>query len=60
MFIEAKQYPYIKWEGNPDKKPDNYYNFTEVLVPGNSYLKSLGGDYDGQKADLFLRKISKI
>jgi hypothetical protein len=42
-----KNYPYVKFEGDPKPKPNTYYNFLNVLMSGNIYLKALGGDYDG-------------
>lgn len=40
-------YPYVKFDEdpNPGKGPD--YNFINVLIPGNIYIKAMGGDYDG-------------
>jgi hypothetical protein len=42
-----ENYPYIKFEGDPSPSPKNYYNFINVYIPGNVYLKAIGGDYDG-------------
>lgn len=46
-YFTAVEYPYIKWDGNPNPKPESYYNFIEVFVPGNAYLAATGADYDG-------------
>lgn len=40
-------YPYVKFEGDPNPKPNTYYEFINVFVSGNIYLKAMGGDYDG-------------
>jgi DNA-directed RNA polymerase beta' subunit len=42
-----KQYPCIKFDGDPKPSPKTHYGFYNVLIPGNIYLKALGGDYDG-------------
>jgi DNA-directed RNA polymerase beta' subunit len=42
-----KDYPYVKFEGDPKPAPSTYYSFLNVFMPGNVYLKALGGDYDG-------------
>jgi hypothetical protein len=41
------EYPYVKFDEdpNPGKGPD--YNFINVLIPGNIYINAMGGDYDG-------------
>jgi hypothetical protein len=46
-LLEFENYPMIKFEGDskPGKKTD--YGFINVFVPGNIYLKAIGGDYDG-------------
>ena len=42
-----KEYPTVKFEGDPKPSPKTHYGFYNVLIPGNIYLKALGGDYDG-------------
>lgn len=42
-----KDYPFIKTENEPEKYPNSYYSFVNVMVPGNIYIKVMGGDYDG-------------
>jgi len=48
-------YPYIKFEGDPKPAPSTYYSFLNVFMPGNVYLKALGGDYDGDM--LYMRGV---
>jgi hypothetical protein len=42
-----KNYPYVRFEGDTEKVPSTYYSFINVFMPGNIYLKAMGGDYDG-------------
>jgi DNA-directed RNA polymerase beta' subunit len=48
-------YPYIKFEDDPKPAPSTYYSFLNVFMPGNVYLKALGGDYDGDM--LYMRGV---
>jgi len=48
-------YPYIKFEDDPAKSPSTHYKFLNVFMPGNVYLKALGGDYDGDM--LYMRGV---
>jgi hypothetical protein len=45
--IHYKQYPYVKYAGNPHPMPESYYEFVGVFKLGNWPLKSIGGDFDG-------------
>lgn len=47
QVISFKNYPFIKSERETIKYPDSYYTFINVMVPGNIYIKVMGGDYDG-------------
>lgn len=42
-----KEYPYIDFENNKERKPSVYYEMYNVMIIGNGHLKSLGADYDG-------------
>lgn len=46
-ILDFDEYPYVKFDGDPKPAPNTYYGFINVFVPGNTWLKSLGGDYDG-------------
>ena len=50
-----KNYPYVKFAGDPNPAPSVYYSFLNVFMPGNVYLKALGGDYDGDM--LYMRGV---
>jgi hypothetical protein len=54
-YLEFKDYPFIKFQGDPKPAPDAHYEFINVLVPGNVYIKALGGDYDGDM--LYMRGV---
>jgi len=53
--MEMKGYPLIKFENDPKPSPKTHYGFLNVLIPGNIYLKALGGDYDGDM--LYLKAV---
>ena len=57
-YTEYEQYPYIKYEGNPDPKPDIYYDLIGTTLLGNPVLKLIGGDYDGDT--VFLRGLFSL
>jgi hypothetical protein len=45
--IFFKEYPYIKFDNDPNPGKSSDYNFINVLIPGNVYIYAMGGDYDG-------------
>ncbi len=49
------EYPLVKFDGDPAQMPQTHYSFLNVFIPGNVYLKALGGDYDGDM--LYLRGV---
>jgi hypothetical protein len=48
-------YPLVKFDEEPTPSPKTHYSFLNVFMPGNVYLKALGGDYDGDM--LYLRGV---
>jgi hypothetical protein len=50
-----QNYPYVKFKKDPKPAPSTYYSFLNVFMPGNVYLKALGGDYDGDM--LYMRGV---
>jgi len=46
-YLEFEDYPFIKFDENKEPISSAHYEFVNVLIPGNVYIKALGGDYDG-------------
>lgn len=57
-YTKYEKYPYIKYEGNPNPKAEAYYELTGTTLLGNSVLKAIGGDYDGDT--VFLRGLFSL
>jgi len=54
-YLEFKEYPYIKFPEDKNPAPDAHYEFINVFIPGNVYIKAMGGDYDGDM--LYMRGV---
>jgi hypothetical protein len=46
-ILEFADYPLIRFKGDPKPARKTDYGFINVFMPGNIYLKAIGGDYDG-------------
>jgi len=55
QVLHYEEYPYIKFEDDPNPGRSTDYNFTNVMIPGNVYIKAMGGDYDGDM--LYMRGV---
>jgi hypothetical protein len=48
-------YPMVKFSDDPSPAQETHYSFMNVFIPGNIYLKAMGGDYDGDM--LYMRGV---
>lgn len=53
LMFSSEEYPNIKYNGS--KLSETECNFLDVMICGNAYLDSLGGDYDGDM--LYLKSV---
>jgi len=56
--LKLSRYPYVWYNNLAHPKPKNYYEFVGTSIIGNSVLKAIGGDYDGDT--VFLRGLFSI
>ena len=43
QVLHYDEYPYIKFADDPNPGNSTDYNFTNVMIPGNVYIKAMGG-----------------